>query len=241
MATSDDITAADIILGTNAELYPAQYNSLISTLASAFAAMDTEINNNPNEVASKAYVNSQILGGGTPSSIAITALGAGTSSSGNFIQNSGGSIVGTAPSSINITDFGRGSAANYSFLRVDGSGNVVGILPSGALSTGSFLITDNVGNITTYAFPTNTTTAVSKTLAVNERCRVIGAGVTLTLPASPSDNTQCVVYKNGYTDIVVTGNGANINGVADDITLNSLTNFAVFTYTDATYGWHIGG
>jgi hypothetical protein len=61
---------------------------------------------------------------------------------------------------------------------------------------------------------------------------------TVTLPASPTiSDTIYVTVANGLVTNVVARNGKNIQGLAEDLTLNSAYASAQLRYSDATEGW----
>lgn len=61
---------------------------------------------------------------------------------------------------------------------------------------------------------------------------------TVTLPASPTiSDTVWVTVANGLTTNVVARNGKNIQGIAEDMTLNSAYAAAQLRFSDDTEGW----
>lgn len=67
---------------------------------------------------------------------------------------------------------------------------------------------------------TETTTAASKTLAPFERCTVTAAGLTITLPASPSDGDEVAISVGNFTDTLIARNGQQILGRSEDAIIN---------------------
>ena len=86
-----------------------------------------------------------------------------------------------------------------------------------------------------------TSTAVSKTLAPQERCRVTASGQTITFPSSPvaSQTRVGVEFATGVTGTLDPGSN-NIKGSAGTMTCNRPGMSLVFTYLDSTVGWVLG-
>lgn len=86
-----------------------------------------------------------------------------------------------------------------------------------------------------------TTTAVSKTLAAFEFCRVTASGQTLTFPASPTGGVTriAIEFASGITGTLDPGS-AKIKGSAGTMTCNKPGLTLVFTYLDSTVGWVVG-
>lgn len=69
-----------------------------------------------------------------------------------------------------------------------------------------------------------------------------GAGITLTLPASPSVGDLVGVSEvAGDTTSIVARNGSNIMSLAEDLTIDIAYKNYVLTYTGATVGWAFSG
>jgi hypothetical protein len=87
---------------------------------------------------------------------------------------------------------------------------------------------------------TYTTTAVNKNLINGELCTVTAAGITVTLPASPSQGNEVVVVVGGaFTDTIVARNGSNIMSLAENLTIDRGNVSITLLYVDATRGWRI--
>ena len=85
-----------------------------------------------------------------------------------------------------------------------------------------------------------TTTSVSKTLINRERCAVIAAGLTITLPASPSAGSEVsVTIAGNFTNTIIARNGQNIMSLAEDFTIDRADVTVTLYYVDATRGWRI--
>lgn len=98
----------------------------------------------------------------------------------------------------------------------------------------------------TYATAT-ITTGVSYAASVNDRVLCTAGGITITLPISTSlqvgDTVQVidVVGAAGTSNITVARNGANIQGAAENLTIDINNASPVLVYSGATYGWVISG
>jgi hypothetical protein len=87
---------------------------------------------------------------------------------------------------------------------------------------------------------TITTTAISKMLINRERCTVTAAGLTITLPASPTAGSEVAITVLGtITDTIIARNGQNIMSLAEDLTIDRADVTVTLYYVDATRGWRI--
>jgi len=78
----------------------------------------------------------------------------------------------------------------------------------------------------------------TNTAAVKNCLYVLTASLTLTLPASPAaGDTVKVSNLSGTTTAVIARNGSNIQGLAEDLTIDSLNAAITLVYADATRGW----
>lgn len=90
-------------------------------------------------------------------------------------------------------------------------------------------------------------TGISYAANVNDRVLCTAGGITITLPANATlltgDTVQIVdVGGNASTSsITVARNGSNIQGLAEDLTIDINNSAPVLVYTGATYGWIISG
>lgn len=105
---------------------------------------------------------------------------------------------------------------------------------------------------TTLAYTTATIeTGVSYDASVNDRVLCTAGGITITLPDETTgggalqqgDTVQIVdVGGNaGDSSITVARNGANIQGAAENLTIDISNAAPVLVYSGATYGWVISG
>ena len=94
---------------------------------------------------------------------------------------------------------------------------------------------------------TNVETGISYQSVVNDRVLCTAGGITITLPISTSlltgDTVQIIdVGGNASSaNITVARNGANIQGAAEDLTIDINNSSPVLVYTGATYGWVLSG
>jgi hypothetical protein len=122
----------------------------------------------------------------------------------------------------------------------NGSGFSVGGLTAGT----GVSITNSAGSITistsNIGLPTVTVTASTAITAVAGFNYVLtGAStVTVTLPASPTiSDTVYITVANDLSSNVVARNGNNIQGIAEDMTLDAPYASAQLRYTNPTKGW----
>ena len=107
-----------------------------------------------------------------------------------------------------------------------------------------------ITNTLTYA--TNTvTTGVSYQASVNDRVICTAGGITVTLPNTTADGGSLVAGDTvqivdvggnaGTSAITVARNGANIQGAAEDLSMDINNTAPILIYTGATYGWVLTG
>lgn len=78
----------------------------------------------------------------------------------------------------------------------------------------------------------------TNTTAVPSGTYVLTASLTLTLPATPTAGQWVeIINRSATTTCIVGRNATNIMGLAEDLTINSLTASFTLTYADATRGW----
>jgi hypothetical protein len=93
--------------------------------------------------------------------------------------------------------------------------------------------------VTVSGLPTvDVTSSTSFTAAAGYHYILRGGATTVTLPASPSaGNVVWVTVANGLTTNVVARNGTNIQGLAENLTLDGPYAAVQLRYSDATMGW----
>jgi hypothetical protein len=80
----------------------------------------------------------------------------------------------------------------------------------------------------------------SNTTAVRGRTYVLNvAGITLTLPISPSVNDVVSVINGNFSTCVIARNGSNIMSLAEDMTLDAQRVSFDLVYLNSTIGWTI--
>jgi hypothetical protein len=94
----------------------------------------------------------------------------------------------------------------------------------------------NAGRIYTTVSNNQTT---SKTLSNREFVSVVGAGLTMTLPASPAAGNEVAIQVGAFTDTVIGRNSQNIMGLAEDMTIDVANRTVNLFFTDSTRGWRI--
>jgi hypothetical protein len=159
-----------------------------------------------------------------------------------FTMTSASAVVelGTNPSSITITAVNGGTPTIGQLLIGNGTGLTRSTLTAGTgiaitNSTGSITIATSGGGLPTV----EVTASTAITAAVNKHYVLTAAtAATVTLPASPTiSDTIYVTVSNGLTTNVVARNGQNIQGIAEDLTLNATYASVQLRYSDATEGW----
>ena len=112
--------------------------------------------------------------------------------------------------------------SNGQFLRTNGAGT----LSFGTVSS------DSGRAYTDWAIKTGTYTAVDKDQLIANS----GSAFTITLPASPSAGATVIVKNVGAGTVTIARNGSNIEGAAQDGTLESTKGMQV-VYVGSTPGW----
>ena len=191
------------------------------------------------------------------STIATTANNALTNSqqalaTAQAAETTANGIAGTASNALSTANAANATAATANTNAtnaVNTANSISGVanaaLPkSGGIMSG--LITFANGQTITGYLPsfTVTTTAVSKDIANHERCMVLAAGQTITLPASPQPGWEVSILTKGtFTNTIIARNGARIMGLTEDMTID-LPNYSVtLLYVQAVdpndSGWRI--
>lgn len=159
-----------------------------------------------------------------------------------FTMTSASAVVelGTNPSSITITNVNGGTPTNGQLLIGNGSGLTRSTLTAGT----GISVTNATGSITIAAsgggLPTVTVTASTAITAAANFHYVLTAATaaTVTLPASPTiGDTIYVTVANSLVTNVVSRNGKNIQGLAENMTLDNPYASAQLRFTDNTEGW----
>ena len=125
----------------------------------------------------------------------------------------------------NVIDIARldvSDGSNGQFLRTNGAGT---------LSFGS-VASDSGRAYSDWAIKTGTYTAVDKDQLIANS----GSNFTITLPSSPSAGATVIVKNVGAGTVTIARNGSNIEGAAQDGTLESTKGMQI-VYVDGTLGW----
>jgi hypothetical protein len=130
-------------------------------------------------------------------------------------------------------------------LESDTTGNLV--IKTGA-GSGTTAMTINSSQVVSFANPpsgiaglppvTVSDTTTISAVAGNHYVLTAASATTITLPASPTiSDTVWVTVANELTTNVVARNGKNIQGIAEDMTLNAPYAAAQLRFSDNTEGW----
>jgi hypothetical protein len=180
------------------------------------------------------------------SSLSLTTLAATsanittlTATSANITNLSATSL--TLTNALGVAEGGTGvdsTPTNGQLLIGNGTGFALSTLTAGSNIT----ITNNAGSITlaSVALPTINVTASTTISATANNHYVLTAAstATLTLPSSPaSGDVVWVTVANGLSTNVVARNSENINGIAEDMTIDNAYAGIQLRYADATEGW----
>jgi hypothetical protein len=177
----------------------------------------------------------------TYTSATVTNLG---STSANITTLTGTNFSATSltlTNALRVAEGGTGvdsTPTNGQLLIGIGSGFALSTLTAGTGMT----ITNNAGSITlaSAGLPVVTVTASTAITAVAGNHYVLTAATTatVTLPASPTiSDTIYVTVANSLTTNVIARNGKNIQGIAEDMTLDAPYASAQLRFTDNTEGW----
>ena len=124
----------------------------------------------------------------------------------------------------------------------DLTGNVTGNATNLSGTPGVDVGLTTVTGLDGVAYVAITTTATSKTIVNREYVTAVGvgttAGITITLPASPTVGHEVGVAIAGtFTDTVIARNSSKIMALDEDMTLDRAYIAVQFVYVDSTVGW----
>tara|TARA_R110000868_G_scaffold298903_1_gene559059 strand:- start:425 stop:766 length:342 start_codon:yes stop_codon:yes gene_type:complete len=80
---------------------------------------------------------------------------------------------------------------------------------------------------------------VSTTLQNLDYCSVTIAGLTITLPPTPTSGNQVTVKVGNFSNTVVGRNSSNIMGLSENMTINVVNSAVDLIFVDSTRGWEI--
>jgi hypothetical protein len=220
-ATSANITT---LTGTSANITTLTGTSgNITTLSSTSANITTLSSTSANiTTLSSTSANITTLTGTNFSATSLTLTNA-------LNRAQGGTGLSTAPTNGQVL-IGNGSGYTLSTITA-GSGivvtNATGSISISASATGGGLPTVVVTASTTISAAANFHYVLTATTTA-----------TVTLPTSPAlSDTVYVTVQNGLLTNVVARNGQNIQGIAEDMTLNAPYAAVQLRFSDATRGW----
>jgi hypothetical protein len=147
----------------------------------------------------------------------------------------------TLTNALRVAEGGTGvdsTPTNGQLLIGNGTGFALSTLTAGTGMT----ITNNAGSITLASAGLPVVTVTSSTAisasAGFHYVLTAGSAATVTLPGSPSSgDTIYVTVANSLTTNVIARNGKNIQGIAEDMTLDAPYASAQLRFTDNTEGW----
>jgi|TARA_B110000967_G_C18757856_1_gene496287 hypothetical protein len=92
---------------------------------------------------------------------------------------------------------------------------------------------------------TNVVTGTSVTAKANDRILCTAGSITITLPASPTENDTIQICDisgtAGSANITVARNGEEIQNSATNLTIDINNAAPVLVYSGSTYGWILAG
>jgi hypothetical protein len=173
------------------------------------------------QIASKGYVDSALTTASSSSTrYTYTATAAQTTFSATYSVGNV-DVYRNGAKQVSGTDFTATNGTSIVFTSGLPAGDVVEIVGSG-----TYVVTPGVAVVAT------------NTAAARSTLYVLTASLTLTLPASPAvGDTVTVSNLSGTTTCVVARNGSNIQGLAEDLTIDSLNAAITLTYANASLGW----
>tara|TARA_E500000081_G_scaffold10021_1_gene12055 strand:- start:1299 stop:1778 length:480 start_codon:yes stop_codon:yes gene_type:complete len=127
-----------------------------------------------------------------------------------------------ADNSVDIARLNVSDGSNGQFLKTNGSGTM----------SFASITADSGRAYTDWTIKTGTYTAVDKDQLIANS----GSAFTITLPSSPSAGATVIVKNVGAGTVTIGRNGSNIEGSAQDGTLESTKGMQV-VYVDGTLGW----
>ena len=124
-----------------------------------------------------------------------------------------------ADNAVDIARLNVSDGSNGQFLKTNGSGT----LSFASITAGAY---------TDWAIKTGTYTAVDKDQLIANS----GSNFTITLPSSPSPGATVIVKNVGAGTVTIARNGSNIEGSAQDGTLESTKGMQI-VFVNSTLGW----
>lgn len=161
----------------------------------------------------------------------IVSVGGSLKFSDGTLQTSAAS-----PAAFDAANTANSNAANASYLSV---GTVpTARLGSGTANTNTYLRGDNSWSLLSAFLTINPTIISANTTAQINTYYVANSSLILTLPASPSvGNIVGFSNQSNTRSCIISGNGSNINGVNNTLTVDVLSISFFLLYVNATKGW----
>lgn len=232
--TSGGAISFDSLSVTNLTATSGTITTLTSTSANITTLTGTSANITTMSGTTATYTSATVSNLSSTSANISTLTGTNWSATSLTLSNAltraqGGTGISTAPTNGQVL-IGNGSGYTLSTITA-GSGiivtNATGSISISASASGGGLPTMNVVTGTTQ-------TAV----ASNQYVLTNAAATTVTLPASPAaGDTVYITVLNRLTTNVVARNGQNIQGLAENLTLDAPYASAQLRFSDATRGW----
>ena len=227
-------------LASNLIFYNTDGNSLTERMrisAAGGLSVGTTVNAGAGNLLVAGVINSSKAGKNSFAGIDTTAQAAGVGGSidlgGNYrAAGDAGAFTRIAAEKANGVDNDFGY--DLGFYVTTNNGATLGTKVATMTSSGRILAA--AGS----AFVSNTTTtSASKTLVNGEECFVDTAAQTITLPASPSIGDNVTIFVGNFTDTIIARNGANIMGLAENLTIDVANMTVNLVYINASTGWRI--
>lgn len=189
-------------------------------------------------VAVASWVLAQL--GGIAASVAAAA-GAASAASGSAssASTSATNAAGSATAASGSATAAANSAATVNLPSI--AGQALKFLRANAGATGQEYVTAYTSAQADAAMTTamrlaSATTAVNKTLAIGERCKVTANSLTISLPASPAEGDRAAVQvPSGVTGTVLARNGSPLEEGADDFNLDATGWYYPLLFTGGTW------
>ncbi len=198
----------------------------------------------PSAAANKQYVDTTITAASTSQTRATYTATGGQTTFSIAYQVGLVDVWLNGSKQVNGDDFTATNGTSVVFTQPLTAGDVVDLVGYGSFVAAAYLpVTGGTmfGPIAFAAGQTlrrNVQVISTNTAAAAGQQYVLTASLTLTLPASPTvGDTVGVSNLSGTTTCVVARNGQPIQGLAEDLTLDTLNAAITLMYADATRGW----
>ena len=122
------------------------------------------------------------------------------------------------------------------------NGNFTGIVTTGSVRISSATVINSDAELASglkSAYDRVFTVGVSTTLVNRDFCEVVGAGITVTLPASPAVGNEVRIGVGTFINTTVARNGNNIMSLAENMTIDTEYVNLGLIFVGGTVGWRI--